>query len=105
MDFIDIPGASGNPYRFRRWPTSGAHPPIAGNFALVAERTRKVLAVGVADDLSRVLQDLGALPSGAALFTRLNVARRLREAEHADLTLVHAEASEIAPSASNSAAA
>jgi hypothetical protein len=105
MDFIDISGASGNSYRFRRWPTSGVHPPIAGNFALVVERTRKVLAVGVADDLSRVRQDLDALARGTALFTRLNVARRQREAEHADLTLVHAEASQIAPSASNSAAA
>ena len=105
MDFIDISGASGNSYRFRRWPTSGVHPPIAGNFALVAERTRRVLAVRVADDLSRVRQDLDGLPRRTALFTRLNVARCQREAEHADLTLEHAEASEIAPNVSNSAAA
>jgi hypothetical protein len=97
MEFIDIPGASGTAYRFRRWPSSGVHPPIAGNFALVAERTWKVLAVGVVDDLSRARQELDALPRGAILFTRLNVARRLREAEHADLTLRHANATRTAP--------
>lgn len=105
MDFIDIPGASGNAYRFRRWPSSGAHAPIAGNFALVAERTRKILAIGVTDDLSRARQNLDALPRGTALFTRLNVARRLREVEHADLTLLHADASRIIPGALDSAAA
>ncbi|CAN7374245.1 hypothetical protein LJR225_002305 [Phenylobacterium sp. LjRoot225] len=93
MDFIDISGASGTAYRFRRWPSSGAHPPIAGNFVLVAERTRKVVAIGVLDDLSRARQELDALPRGTALFTRLNVARRVREAEHADLALQHPDAS------------
>jgi hypothetical protein len=102
MDFIDIPGASGTAYRFRRWPGSEAHPPIADNFALVAERTRKVVAVGVVDDLSRARQELAALPQGITLFTRLNVARRLREAEHADLALKHADASRIAPDALDS---
>lgn len=91
MDFIDIAGASGTAYRFRRWPSSGSHPPIAGNFALVAEKTRKVVAVGVVDDLSRARQELEALPRGITLYTRLNVARRVREAEHADLVLRHPE--------------
>src|SRR5438067_11786881 len=93
MDFIDIPGASGTAYRFRRWPSSGSHPAIAGNFVVVAENTRKVLAVGVIDDLSRVRAELEHLPRGAALFTRLNVVRREREAEHSDLTQQNPEAS------------
>src|SRR4051812_39680568 len=93
MDFIDIPGASGTGYRFRRWPSSGSHPAIAGNFVVVAQKTRKVLAVGVVDDLSRACAELESLPRGAALFTRLNVTRREREAEHADLALQHPEAS------------
>jgi hypothetical protein len=105
MDFIDIPGASGTAYRFRRWPSSGAHPPIAGNFAIVAERTQKILAVGVVDDLSRAREELEALPRRATLYTRLNVARRLREAEHADLALKHADANRISPGALDSAAA
>jgi hypothetical protein len=97
MDFIDIPGASGTAYRFRRWPNSGSHPPIAGNFALVAEGTRKIIAVGMADDLSGARQELKSLPRGTAIFTRLNVARRVREAEHADITLQHPDASRDVP--------
>jgi hypothetical protein len=87
MDFIDIPGAAGTVYRFRRWPSSGSHPPIAGNFVLVAEKTRKAVAVGVVDDLSRAAQRVGTLPHGTALFTRLNIARRVRESEHSDVAV------------------
>ena len=92
MEFIDIRGASGSAYRFRRWPAAGRHPPIAGNFVIVAEESRDVLALGVIDDLSRapaLLQD-GSRQAG--LFTRLNISRRTREAEHADLALLHPDA-------------
>lgn len=91
MDFIDVIGASGTAYRFRRWPGAGKHSPTAGNYILVADRGRRILAVGVLEDLSRADQQL-ALPKGAVLFTRLNIARQVREAEHLDLTAGHPEA-------------
>jgi hypothetical protein len=90
MDFIDIHGASGTAYRFRPWPHSGAHPPIAGNYALVAADTKTPVELGMLDDLSQALSVLSRAP-GAALFTRFNVSRRAREAEHADMTLHHPE--------------
>jgi len=92
MDFIDISGASGSAYRFRRWPAEGRHPPIAGNFALVAVESRTVLAVGMIDDLSRAPSVLDLRTGGSELFTRLNISRRTRETEHSDLARQHADA-------------
>ena len=89
MDFIDIRGASGTTYRFRRWPTSGAHQPIAGNFVLVATGTRTLIDVGMLDDLSLAPAALETRRTGAELFTRFNISRRDREAEHADLAQAH----------------
>ncbi|MET0294080.1 MAG: hypothetical protein ABW042_03615 [Phenylobacterium sp.] len=104
MAFIDIYGASGTAYRFRRWSTSEAHPPMAGNFALVAEQSGKVVAVGVTDDLSGAVRELETIAPGTTLFTRLNVARRLREAEHTDLTALHPAAGHRPPAEPSSAA-
>lgn len=89
QDFIDLLGASGASYRFRRRPVGGAHLPTAGNYALVQEAGSgiKVLTVGTSIDLS-LTQPPGPPRSGRKathLFTRLNVARAVREAEHADL--------------------
>ncbi|CAN7639900.1 hypothetical protein LJR219_005017 [Phenylobacterium sp. LjRoot219] len=92
MDFIDVPGASGAAYRFRRWPGAGLHRPIAGNFVVVIERGRKIEGLGVTDDLSRAPEQLAERLKGAALFTRLNIARAVREAEHADLAAHHPDA-------------
>lgn len=92
MDFIDVTGASGTAYRFRRWPGAGRHPPIAGNYVLADEKGRKIMAVGAAEDLSRAPDFVAERLDGAALFTRLNIARRVREAEHLDLAAVHPEA-------------
>jgi len=91
MDFIDVTGASGTAYRFRRWSGEGGHPSIAGNDVLAVERDRKILAVGMLEDLSRASRQLVA-PKGVALFTRLNIARQLREAEHLDIVTAHPEA-------------
>lgn len=91
MNFVDVSGRSGKTYRFRRWPPVGAHPPIAGNFVLVAASNHAVLGVGVLDDLSRASMVLAEHLADAALFTRLNISRRLREEEHADLSLEHRE--------------
>jgi hypothetical protein len=92
MDFIDICGASGAAYRFRPWPSSGVHPPIAGNFALVDPSDHRVVAVGTLEDLSHAASVRGRRAQPCELFTRLNIARRLREAEHADLAKRHPEA-------------
>jgi len=82
MDFIDLQGASGTAYRFRRWPEMGAHPPIAGNYILLAAGSRTLVEIGVLDDLSEAPRLLANRQSGVELFTRFNVVRSAREAEH-----------------------
>ena len=96
MEFVDLHGASGRAYRFRAWPVTGAHPPIAGNFAIVRTRGREVLEVGMLDNLAEALGLAAKHPSGVRLFTRLNVARAHREAEHADLAATYATGSNTA---------
>jgi hypothetical protein len=91
MEFIDIRGASGTAYRFRRWPQTGLVPPIAGNFALVARRGERLLALGMLDDLSRAPAAIGAREAGTEVYTRYNIPRRCREAEHADMLAEHAD--------------
>lgn len=88
-EFVDLPGASGAAYRFRAWPDTDHHTPTAGNFAvLVFENGRPaIVALGVSSDLSRAkaaAQESLAESSGH-LFTRLNVSRAARHAEHDDL--------------------
>jgi hypothetical protein len=85
MDFVDLQGASGQTYRFRKWPPAGHHLPIAGNYALVRTRRREVVGLGVVDNLAEARSQVGELQSGVAIYTRLNVSRSHREAEHADL--------------------
>jgi hypothetical protein len=85
MDFIDLCGASGATYRFRPWPSSGVHPPIAGNFALVDPSNGKLIALGTLEDLSLAAVVVARRVRAGELFTRLNIARRGRETEHADL--------------------
>ncbi len=89
MDFLDILGASGASYRYRR-ATLDQLPPTAGNVvAVISEPSkRRFLVCGAARSLNRVRPELEAIlqanPS-ADLFVRLNVARATREAEHADV--------------------
>mgnify|MGYP001033284636 CR=1 FL=1 len=85
MDFIDLTGSSGRVYRFRRWPDVGAHPPIAGNYALLTAGTHRLVEVGVLDDLSQAPRLLASRLQKGALYTRFNVARSHREADHGDL--------------------
>jgi hypothetical protein len=89
MDFVDLKGASGTAYRFRRWPMAGAHPPIAGNYALLAAGTHRLIEVGVLDDLSQAPRLLADRVQRGALYTRFNVARAYREADHDDLARGH----------------
>jgi hypothetical protein len=91
MEFIDVRGASGSTYRFRRWPERGSHQPMAGNYVLVTRSPRKLVAVGVLEDLSQAPVVLGERLKGCDLYTRLNIARRLREAEHEDMAREHPE--------------
>ena len=89
MDFLDVPGASGNQYHFRR--TSLAElPATAGNLVAVtgAPQRRRFLLCGAARSLSHARPAIEAALSesrGVKLFMRLNVARTIREAEHADI--------------------
>ena len=84
-DFIDLTGASGATYRFRRRAVAGDHLPIAGNFALVTIVDGKVTVttLGKSNDLSRLVAPTE--PPEAQVYTRLNVARAIRTAEHDDL--------------------
>jgi hypothetical protein len=89
MEFIDIRGASGTIYRFRRWPETGLVPPIAGNVALVASGSGRLIGLGILEDLSRAPNVLVARETGEEVYTRYSIPRRCREAEHADLLLEH----------------
>jgi hypothetical protein len=94
MDFIDVPGASGVAYRFRLWPRGERPPPMAGNYIVArkAQGPAEVMLVGVTSDLSRVNGDELRTGAGVQLFTRLNFARAIRTAEHADIVAGHAHA-------------
>ena len=88
-DFVDVPGASGAQYRFRR--TAPAElPPTAGNLLVATGQTGrlKVLLCGAARSLSQAAPAATeALQANrnARLYVRLNVARTTREAEHQDI--------------------
>ncbi|MGA0605467.1 hypothetical protein ACO2Q0_05640 [Phenylobacterium sp. VNQ135] len=91
--FLDLTGASGAAYRFRLLPAGQRHVPIAGNYALVRPRGEgvRVVAVAATDDLSRAAEELSPQARrGVHIYTRLNVARATREAEHADLAARYA---------------
>ena len=93
-EFVDLKGASGATYRFRRIPDGEPHQRIAGNYAVLKPRARgfTVRLVGATNDLS-LARGLcpAALLKGAQLYTRLNVSRELREAEHQDLAANYGE--------------
>lgn len=89
MDFLDVPGASGAAYRFRRADPREL-PATAGNLLLVAGEgaARRYLLCGMARSLERAgpaIHERLAGVGDAALFIRLNVARAVREAELADI--------------------
>jgi hypothetical protein len=93
-EFVDLRGASGTFYRFRLWPEGGAHPPIAGNYIVLREEANglKVLLAGITSDLSQAAGEARkslAKDPAARLYTRLNVARALRTAEHEDVVAEH----------------
>lgn len=88
-DFLDVPGASGNSYRFRRARVTDL-PSMAGNVVAVAgsQAKRRFLLCGAARSLNHAAPAIDAAlrdARGANVFIRLNVARTVREAEHADI--------------------
>jgi len=89
QDFIDLQGASGASYRFRRRREGASHLPSAGNYVLVQETGDgfKVLTVGAVLDLSLLRPPAQPRAGRRAkyLFTRLNVVRAVRTQEHEDL--------------------
>jgi hypothetical protein len=96
QDFIDLTGASGTPYRFRIWPDGAAHLPIAGNYVVVGASAKgvAVLLVGATNDLTQARAERARVARRGAtyLFTRLNVARAQRAAEHEDLVAAYPSA-------------
>jgi hypothetical protein len=92
QDFIDLEGASGAIYRFRRWAAGAGHLPMAGNYVVVRQRPEGLAIVSIAasDDLSQARDEAAkVLRDGGELFTRLNVGRSTRLAEHEDLSAHH----------------
>lgn len=89
QDFIDLKGASGAEYRFRIWREGTPHLPIAGNYVFLRQEAEgfTVLLVGATNDLSQARAEWakGAKRGATDVFTRLNVARAVRTAEHQDL--------------------
>lgn len=88
-DFVDVPGASGAQYRFRRAAPSEL-PPTAGNLLVATGQSGrlKVLLAGSARSLSKAAtaaEDALKANRNARLYVRLNVARTTREAEHEDI--------------------
>ena len=94
--FIDLQGASGATYRFRLWEAGAPHQPIAGNYVCVrAEKTGySIVSVGETLDLSQLRAKLPkrVRDTTTHVYTRLNVARAIRTAEHEDLTARHGTA-------------
>lgn len=92
-DFIDLMGASGVAYRFRLWPEGAAHPPAAGNYVIVRRDGGGlvVLLIGATDDLSEARADWRKVAKKGAthVYTRLNISRGARMAEHQDLVSAH----------------
>jgi hypothetical protein len=93
-DLIDIRGASGASYRFRRVQADESLPAMSGNFLYLREEagTLQVVGSGTADGLSQARErwpEAVRQHQAEAIFVRLNLSRRLRLAEHADIAAQH----------------
>lgn len=88
-DFIDLRGASGAAYRFRRADPS-ALPATAGNFVFVREDegAPEIVCCGTALSLTLaggLSRNMSERYGAGDLFIRLNVARAVRLGEHEDI--------------------
>lgn len=96
-DFVDLTGASGASYRFRRVPAGESQQRIAGHYAVLKSRAKgfTVRFLGATDDLSQARAECPPeVLKGGHLYVRLNVPRAQREAEHADLMAVYGPSDE-----------
>lgn len=89
MDFLDVTGASGTAYRFRR-AAAGQLPATAGNLLVVSgvgakRRYRLCAAARSLNHADAAVRDALTGARGAEVYVRLNIARTTREAEHADI--------------------
>lgn len=88
--FLDIPGASGASYRFRRVESGSELPVTAGNILAVDEQdgSPRFVCAATARSLGRAAEQLDKELKGrrvGALYIRLNVSTPVREAEHRDI--------------------
>lgn len=83
-DIVDLPGASGDLYRFRR----AVEPNYtAGNFAVLRDLgdSYEVVCIGHTTSLVSAPWSDVAARRDLVLYLRLNVAQRIRLSEHEDL--------------------
>lgn len=89
-DVIDVQGASGDTYRFRRLDDPGAPPATAGNFLYVRWESEEpvILFLGEADSLVAIKvrwAEAQTKHQAADVFFRLNVGSEVRLRERDDL--------------------
>lgn len=90
QDLLDLQGASGATYRFRLIADPAELPATSGNFVYVRWRgaAPQVFCCGAVNSLggaSRQWDQAVRAHGATGLYVRLNVARALRDQEHADL--------------------
>ncbi|MGA0608427.1 hypothetical protein ACO2Q0_20735 [Phenylobacterium sp. VNQ135] len=88
-EILDVPGASGARYRFRRTDLD-ALPATAGNILVLRPRKAgpELLLCAAVDSLAQARDAAAAAlqgAPGAAVYIRLNVGRTARDAEQADI--------------------
>jgi hypothetical protein len=91
---IDITGASGQVYRYRRLGSAAEAPAIAGNFLYVRSAGSEVTVVfaGEANDLAQSKARWAAAQAAFGtdgLYVRLNVASKARREERDDILAAH----------------
>lgn len=84
--FIDLVGASGALYRFRRF-EEGPMPATGGNFAYVRDDdgAPRIVGFGKARTLAHALAGAGRRDSEGELYIRLNVVGSVQDSEYEDL--------------------
>lgn len=94
-DFIDLRGASGSVYRFRRAANPDQLPAEGGNFAYVkyVDGKPEVIHLSAGETLHQAREgwsEAVATRGAEAIFFRLNISSQQRLAEHDDLSTAEA---------------
>lgn len=94
QDHLDLQGASGATYRFRLVSDLEELPATSGNFVYLRREgaAPRVFCFGAVDSLGFAAErreEIARAYGPADLYVRLNVARALRDEEHADLVRRH----------------